>query len=72
MVLSFEPAKDIKLKSDKIYGYKNIIHAGRLRDMKNIIMMSTLGIGINIEEKFGFNTFKELNDMYNEESKKEK
>jgi hypothetical protein len=71
MVLSLEFAKGIKLKSDKIYGHKDIMRAGHLRDMNNRILASSIGTRINIEERFGFNTFEELDDMYNEESNNE-
>lgn len=60
----------IKLFSEKIFGYKDIMNAGRKRDSHNLIAKYTQGVPyLNIHERYGFENFQDLQNMYNKESK---
>lgn len=73
IVLSCEVVKGIILKSEKIYGYRSIMKIGHRRDQYNIIANYTSGMApLNIDERNGFNSFQELEDMYKLENEKNK
>lgn len=72
IVLSCEVFKGIILKSEKIYGYHSIMSVGHRRDQYNRIANYTHGVApLNIDERNGFNSFQELEDMYKLENDKE-
>ncbi len=73
IILSFligSSKRGIRLYSDKIYGYDKIMEVGHLRDRENLTFQYTTGHTIDIEERYGFGSFKELEKMHEMEKKK--
>lgn len=70
-IVLYTEISGIKMISDKIYGYKNIMMTGKKRDHHNMIAKHSTSVPyLNIEERFGFTTFQELDDLYKQEQKK--